>query len=73
MLDDGSAGAEVADREQHVAVAGTEEREGGGEAFWVWAAQWEGELALGGQMAVKSLRKSRTVMADLFDDVETVR
>lgn len=36
MLDDGSVGAQGADGEQHVTVAGTEEREGGGEAFWVW-------------------------------------
>ena len=38
MFDARSVGAEGADGEWDVVVAGTEECEGGGEAFWVWAA-----------------------------------
>ena len=67
MLDDGSVGAPSADGEQHVAVAGTEERKGGGEAFWIWTTQWEGKFYFGSTNGFGNVKEFEAVMTDLCD------
>ena len=42
MFDSGSVGFEGTDWIEHVVVKGTEERERGGQALWLWPTQWKG-------------------------------
>lgn len=73
MLDFGSVGTQGADGEQYVAAAGSEEFEGGREAFWVWAAQWEGESFFASTDRCGIVREDENVMADLSNHTETLR
>lgn len=42
MFDSGSVGFEGTDRSEHPVVEGTEERERGSQALWLWPTQWKG-------------------------------